>query len=117
MTDPMPYIVAGGYLMGCVIGMILRAARWLAKQPEGATFAQWWRARLGANLSAICLGVLGVGLCVDGSLLRWTKLEGSAAAWTLAPIFGAAITYGSHYILAAAKKRAEAASGTPEEGD
>jgi len=113
----MPYIIAGGYLMGCLVGLILRAALWFQKQPVGSTFAQWWAARFGANLMAICLGLLGVGLCIDGSLLHWSKLEGSAAAWSLAPIFGAAITYGAHYILAAAKKRAEAVSGDAPGGD
>ena len=113
----MPYIVAGGYLLGCLVGIILRAAGWFQGQPEGATFAEWWRARYGANIAAICIGALGVTLCVEGSLLRWSRLEGSTAAWALAPLLGAAITWGSHYILALAKKRAEAVSGNAPGGD
>ncbi len=117
MNGAMPYIVAACYLAGCVIGLLLRAASWFQKQPAGATFQDWWLARFGATLAAICLGILGVTLCVDGDLQRWTRLEGSAAEWALAPIFGAAITWGSHYILASAKRKAEAVSGVTTEGD
>lgn len=113
----MPYIVAGGYLMGCALGMMLRAATWFQKQDAGATFKQWWCSRFGANLAAMCVGFLGTLLCVDGDLQRWTGLEGSAAEWALAPVFGATITWLSHYILAMVKRRAEAATGGDPGGD
>lgn len=105
-------------LVGVPCGMALRFAQWANRQPEAErSFNHWLWARLGSNVTSIVLGVLGAGVCINGALLKWTHLEGSGMELAVAAPFGAAITWGAHYIMAWGKRTAEAKSGPVDPAD
>ena len=100
--------------VGVPAGMTLRFARWAQKQPaERRKLSIWWIDRMGANLTALILGLLGAGFVVEGKLISKIPWAGSTSGFVLAPPIGAAVTYGSHWIMAWGKKRAEARIGGP----
>lgn len=98
--------------VGVPAGMALRFSQWANKQKiEDRSPGKWWWDRLGSNVTSIVLGILGAGVCINGALLKWTHLEGSGMGLALAAPFGAAITWGAHYIMAYWKRKAEEKTG------
>lgn len=112
-------LLAALYLFGGFCGVILRFAMWTKKQtPETGTLALWWRARMGSNLVAIIIGVLGTGLWLDGSLIRWLHLEDAATANALAAPIGAGLTFFGHIIVTWATSYTASKTGAgPDQGD
>lgn len=91
---------------GCFWGMVGRFAMWVRKQqPEVATLKHWWYARLGSNLLAIMVGVLSTGFWLDGSLVKWAHLDGTASLYALAGVFGAVMTFFGHMIVSGIGKK------------
>jgi len=121
MTEAPSYLlIAFLWVFGVIGGVFLRYAGWAAKQPPASAGVKaWWTARLGSNLSSIILGVLSTGMWAEGTLYRALNLQALRLDLTygLTPIAGAAVAFFAHYILAAGKRRAEAAAGGPPEGD
>lgn len=113
------HLLALLWLVGCIGGLFLRFSVWGMKQdPDIVTLKFWWHRRKAANIACITLGVLSTWFWAEGSLFRACHLDSLNLALTtgLSPIAGGAVTFFAHYILAAGKRRAEAAAGsTPEE--
>ena len=115
--QPWMMMLATGLLylfVGVPIGMMMRFARWSNKQPlERRHLNVWWYDRLGANLTSIGLAVVLTGFIVDGTMLAAIPVVGSASGLVLAPPLGAAITWGSHWVMAWGKRKAESKIGGP----
>jgi len=112
-TQPDYLILAALWLIGIPFGLALRFGFWAAKQQTAVTIGGWWSARLGANVISIALGLLATLLWAEGSLYQLLRLErlGVGLSYGLTPPVSAAVTLFAHYILAAGKRKAEAAAG------
>jgi hypothetical protein len=106
------------WIVGVLGGLTLRYGGWAARQtPDASGFAAWWSARKGSNVSSIVLAMLTTGMWAEGSLYRTLHLEkiGLDLTYGVTPLAGAGVAFFAHYILAAGKRRAEAAAGGPVE--
>ena len=113
--DPVYIIRAALWLAGIPFGLAIRFGLWAKKQPEKTSVHAWWDARLGANVISIALCVLFAMLWAEGSIYKALPLEkiGVELTYGLTPVASAAVAIFAHYILAAGKRRAEAAAGGP----
>jgi len=106
------------WIAGVPFGLLLRFGFWASKQTEAVTLGHWWSARLGANVISIGLAIPCTLFWAEGSLYNVCHLEkiGLGLTYGLTPIASAAVTFFSHYILAAGRRKAEAIAGGPVDG-
>lgn len=105
-------------VVGVPCGMLCRFADWRSKPVNaGKGIEVWWRDRLGSAVKSLALAVVLTGLVVEGSLVAKIpvvgSIGGSFAGIILAAPIGLAITYGSHYLFAWGKRKAEEKTGGP----
>lgn len=114
-------INALAYLWGGCLGMVLRYAAWLKKQPVGAGLRTWLEVRMASNLTAGALLLTGMLIWLEGGLTVWlnrwlsTDPERPVVIVTMgfSVLVGCAITFFSHKIVARGRRE----SSRIDEGD
>lgn len=103
------------WMFGCLVGLMLRFGRWTQRHTQDeSTLTHWWAARKGSNLVAIGLSLLGCGVWIDGTLVRFFGLSDRVpVTLTVTPIAAAFVMYFGHWALSAVEQRAREKAAAP----